>query len=131
MKLPALRSALRQVHPLDWLLLLLAVAFSAVTLGYPYGRDQGLYHYVGREWFHGALPYRDVMDQKSPIIYLLYGFANMLFGEHLWSIRLLELIWVLTSGWLLGLASAPRGEAPAAGVRGAGSLFVCLLYFGV
>ncbi|MDB4977052.1 MAG: hypothetical protein JWN48_5393 [Myxococcaceae bacterium] len=124
-------NALRQVHPVDWLFLALALVFGAVSLAYPFGRDQGLYHYVGREWFLGALPYRDVMDQKTPIIYLIFGLANFIFGEHMWSVRLVELVWVLTAGWMLGVAATPRGERSAPGTRGAGSLFVCLLYFGV
>ncbi|MDB4988192.1 MAG: hypothetical protein JWN04_3370 [Myxococcaceae bacterium] len=131
MLLSRLQNAFRQVHPLDWLFLILAALLAANTLSYPFGRDQGLYHYVGREWFLGALPYQDTMDQKTPIIYLVFGIANLLFGEHMWSVRLVELLWVLTIGWLLGVGSAPRGELPAAGMRGLGSFFVCILYFGI
>ncbi len=115
----------------DWLGCAIAVAFFSLTIVYPFGRDQGLYHYVGREWFNGALPYRDVMDQKTPVIYLLYGFAYAVFGEHMWAIRLLELVWVFVMGGLLARAVAPRGEPVATGVRGATTLGLCILYFGV
>jgi len=127
----AVVAATRRVHPLDAALVLCGLLFSAVSLAYPFGRDQGLYHYVGREWFHGALPYRDMMDQKTPVIYFVFGLANALFGEHLWSVRVLELAWVLSIGWVLGWAATAPKQVPSPGVRGTGSLLVCLLYFGV
>src|SRR4051812_22071124 len=81
------RSRLSRV---DLVLLGLAALMASVTLTYPLGRDQSLYYYVGREWLHGAVPYRDMMEQKPPLIYLIHAATVLLFGERLWGIRLVE-----------------------------------------
>jgi hypothetical protein len=79
------------------------VAGSSGTLAYPFGRDQGLYYYVGREWaLRGAVPYRDLLDHKTPGIYILHALLVRLFGERMWAIRVADLVALL----LLGLASA-------------------------
>jgi len=123
--------ALRRLHAVDWVLIAATFAFCSLTVMYPFGRDQGLYHYVGREWFAGALPYRDTMDQKTPLIYLLYGFACWLFDENMWSIRLVELIWVMSIGSHLARAASLRGEEPLPGVLGTATLASAIMYYGV
>ena len=51
----------------DLALAVVAAAFGWASLTYPFGRDLGLYFYVGREWaLRGAIPYRDVLDHKTP-----------------------------------------------------------------
>lgn len=114
----------------DVTLVVIAVAFGAVTLGFPFGRDQGLYYYVGREWLHGSVPYRDTMDQKTPLIFLIYALSIIIFGENLWGIRLLELIWVVGVGQMLGSLSAARGKAPIGGTRGVTTVGSAVLYWG-
>src|SRR4051812_45005204 len=85
-------------------------------LPYPLGRDQGLYYYVAREWVaRGAVPYRDVLDHKTPGIYLLHALTIGLFGQHQWSIRVADLACVVALGWLAGSLVAPRGTAPTPG----------------
>ncbi len=61
-------SSLRALIPACIVLVLLAP-----TLFYPYGRDQGVFAYVGAALARGELPYRDVWDLKPPGIYLLYA----------------------------------------------------------
>ncbi len=117
-------------HALDLLLLTAALCFAAPALLYPFGRDHGLYHYVGREWLRGAVPYRDVMEQKTPVIFLVYGLAQALFGEHFWSVRVVEVAWVLTVGVALAAVATPRGERALPGMHGATALLVALAYFG-
>ena len=84
----------------------LAMLFGAPSLAYPYGRDQGLFHYIGREWFvHGAVPYRDTFDLKPPPIYLVYGICARVFGDSMWGIRLVEwLLLVPLCGFLAAMA---------------------------
>src|SRR4051812_13773256 len=77
---------------IDAVLGVLGVLFGAVSLTYPFGRDQGLYYYVAREWVaHGSIVYRDVLDHKTPGIYALHALAIRLFGEHTWGIRIADL----------------------------------------
>lgn len=119
-----------RVPIVDIALIVLAMAFGAISLAYPFGRDQGLFYYVGREWIHGSVPYRDSMDQKPPLIYLIYALATILFGENLWSIRLLEFFWVLLIGHIIGSLVASKDRPPIGGTRGVATLTTAVLYWG-
>ena len=112
--------------------LALALALGATSLPLPFGRDQGLYYYVGREWvLRGAVPYRDVFDHKTPGIYVLHALAVALFGEKQWGIRVVDLVAVLLLGLVVAWLSAPRGEPVARGVRGRSLALVSVLFYGV
>ena len=105
----------------DLLGLLAAAAYGVPSLLYAFGRDQAIFYYIGREWLHGSLPYRDAFDLKPPAIYLWHALSIALFGPHIWSIRLLELLGVVTIGVLAGLAV--RRDTP----RTRGELGLCAL----
>jgi hypothetical protein len=116
---------------LDGVLGILGTAMGWMSLWYPFGRDQGLYHYVAREWMvHGAVPYRDVLDHKTPGIYMIHGLAISLFGVNQWGIRLLELIGTLLTALLAATFTAGRGEAVRPGVRGAAIVCINILFYG-
>ncbi len=117
--------------PADLLLLIAACAAGAPTLFYPFGGDQGLYYYVGREWLTGAVPYRDVMEQKTPLIFALHALLVWLTGPNMWAIRAAELLWVLgLSGVIADLATPVEAPRPA-GLRGLACLATSLFYFGL
>lgn len=109
----------------------LATLVTLPTLLYPFGRDQGLYFYVAREWFYrGSIPYKDVLDHKTPGIYVLHLAAIAVFGAHEWSIRIVEALGVLAFGLALGSSVSRAGTPLRPGVRGAGMLVAVLFYFG-
>lgn len=121
----------RLPRALDPVLGLLGVVFGLGSLTYPYGRDQGLYYYVAREWVvRGAVPYRDVLDHKTPGIYLLYGLGIRLFGETMWGIRVLDVACLVAVGLVAATLSASPGERVRPGVRGATVLATSVLYWG-
>lgn len=74
------------------------IAFGAIsllaTLAYPFGYDQAAF-FTGGEMVmkDSAIPYRDFIDTKPPVIFYLYGFASFLFGHNTWGIRLLDILW--------------------------------------
>ena len=116
---------------LDLVLGGLGVLFGLGSLTYPFGRDQGLYFYVAREWvLRGAIPYRDVLDHKTPGIYLLHALSILLFGETMWGIRLFDLVCVVGVGVVGASLSAGPGERVRGGVRGATILATSVLYYG-
>lgn len=122
---------LRRVSIVDVVLGLAGLGFGAASLAYPYGRDQGLYYYVAREWvLRGSIPYRDVLDHKTPGIYVLYAIGVRLFGEQTWGIRVLDLACVLGLGLVAAGLSAARGQAVRPGVRGLAILALGVLYYG-
>lgn len=121
----------RPSHWSDPALVALALLFGAATLLYPFGGDQGLYYYVGREWLHGSVPYRDAMEQKTPLIFLLHTLLVALTGQNMWAIRLAELVLIVPLGWLLAELATPPGQTRNPGLLGLGSLATSVLYFGL
>ncbi|HZT69661.1 MAG TPA: glycosyltransferase family 39 protein [Terriglobia bacterium] len=79
--------------------LALALVFVLVqalpSLSYPIGRDQATYSVIGRGLVHGASLYRDLWDNKPPGIFYIYAFIVKIFGTVLWSIGLLDILWLL------------------------------------
>jgi 4-amino-4-deoxy-L-arabinose transferase-like glycosyltransferase len=118
-------------HGLDLSLGILGTAMGWMSLLFPFGRDQALYYYVGREWvLRGATPYKDVLDHKTPGIYMVHGAAVALFGETMWGIRVLDMAAVLCIGLLAATFAARPFERPAPGVRGVSILSANVLLFG-
>ena len=106
----------------------LAFVYGLPTLFYRVGHDQAMFFYIGREWLHGRIPYRDAFDVKPPGIYALFAAAIAVFGEHQWAPRLLELFAVLAMGALVAHA-VRRDGPPRPGERGVGAMLVASFYF--
>lgn len=68
---------------------LLPVLFLMPLFNAPFERDQGLYGVIARGWLDGSIPYRDLWDNKPPLLYLWYVGAFKLFGETVVAPRLL------------------------------------------
>lgn len=116
---------------MDVVLGALGFVFGLGSLAYPFGRDQGLYFYVAREWVvRGSIPYRDVLDHKTPGIYLLHALSILIFGEKLWGIRVFDLICVALVGFVAAELTAARGERVRHGVRGGAWLGAAVLFYG-
>jgi 4-amino-4-deoxy-L-arabinose transferase-like glycosyltransferase len=47
----------------------------------PFERDQGTYATIARGWMHGELPYRDLWDNKGPLLFLWYVASFAWLGE--------------------------------------------------
>jgi 4-amino-4-deoxy-L-arabinose transferase-like glycosyltransferase len=47
----------------------------------PVDYNEAMFVVIGRETLHGALPYRDVFDQKPPLIYYFYAAVQGLTGD--------------------------------------------------
>lgn len=62
-------------------------------LSYPFGYDQSVFAVGGELMRRGAVPFRDFMDTKPPIIFIIYAFAGIIFGHHEWSIRAFDILY--------------------------------------
>ena len=69
------------------------------TLFYPFGYDQAVFSVGGEMVLKAAVPYRDFLDTKQPLIFYLYAFAMGLFGRHEWSIHLLDIFYQLFAAY--------------------------------
>lgn len=98
----------RRVRARAWALLpVLALAAAALPgllfVGDPFGRDQGVYAYVGWRWISGDVPYLGAgIEHKAPLPFAAYGLALMLFGHSTAAPRLLA--WLATLAAALGVA---------------------------
>ncbi len=109
----------------------LTSALGLTSLVLPFGRDQGLYFYVGREWaLRGSVPYRDIFDHKTPGIYVVHALSVLVFGERQWGIRVFDFLAVLGIGAVMALLTVPRGERVPTGVFGRSMVLTALLHYG-
>jgi len=52
--------------------------------------DESMWQYIGRNWIrNGMPPYSGGVDNKSPLIFLVYGISDRIFGLSYWFPRLL------------------------------------------
>jgi hypothetical protein len=81
-----------------WLLIGPGLLLLVMMLAYPFGYDQAVFMVGGEMTLkHGAIPYRDFLDTKPPIIFFIYGFSSVIFGHHEWSIRAFDILYQIVS----------------------------------
>lgn len=83
-------------------LMALCMVLSALFLGicskssplYPLNDwvDVHCFFTVGRSILDGLVPYRDLYEQKGPVLYFLYAFAAILSDNSFWGVFLLEVV---------------------------------------
>jgi 4-amino-4-deoxy-L-arabinose transferase-like glycosyltransferase len=59
----------------------LPAAFLAPLFEAPFEPDQGAYATIARGWLEGAIPYRDLWDNKGPLLFLWYAASFKWLGE--------------------------------------------------
>lgn len=105
-------------HARAWLLGALSVVLvlAIPNLRYPLGRDQATYCLIGQGLLRGQQLYRDLWDIKPPGIYYLYAVIVKAFGPVMWSVGLVDILWLLAfSCFLFRFAERSLG-APAAAI---------------
>jgi len=105
-------------HSRAWLLGALGVVlFRALpNLRYPLGRDQATYSVMGDGLLHSQLLYRDLWDIKPPGIFYIYAVIVKVFGHVMWSVGVIDILWLLSiSACIFYFAKRYLG-APAAAI---------------
>ena len=86
-------TGIRTVHVRDAAFLLvlsvLPILFLLPLFGAPFERDQGTYATIARGWMDGAVPYRDLWDNKGPLLFLWYAASFSWLGETIVAPRVL------------------------------------------
>jgi hypothetical protein len=112
---------------------LLAVVYGLPSLLYPFGRDQGLYQYIGSGILEGRWPYADAFDQKPPLIYLVHALCTLVAGSSQMAIRVADLIAVLGIGALSTHVLRPAGgkglPAGVGALLASGFYYTCFDYW--
>ena len=101
-----------------WLLAaLLFVLFRALpNLSYPIGRDQATYFVIGEGLLHGQRLYRDFPENKPPGILAFYALLGKLFGHVMWSVGLVDILWLLSISYCIFRFAERHLGAPAAAI---------------
>lgn len=72
------------------LLIVLQLFVTLFTDGFALSFDEAMWHYIGRNWFrNGLAPYGGGIDNKSPLIFAIFGLSDKLFGVNYWFPRVL------------------------------------------
>lgn len=111
-----------RAHPWDLIGCLAAMAYGIPTAWYPFGSDQGIHWYLGHRLLEGVMPYASGTSGKPPLIFLVHAFAEIVFGNHQSSIRILEIVSMPLFGWLIGTAVRRRGQPARDGEVGCAAL---------
>jgi 4-amino-4-deoxy-L-arabinose transferase-like glycosyltransferase len=107
------RSAFLNALPLI-AICLLPVLLYLPSMASPFERDEGVYATVAQGLLKGQMPYRDLFDNKPPLVYGWYALSFLLFGEHVVAPRMLAaMLLSLTTLSLFSQARMifPRGVA--------------------
>ena len=55
--------------------------------------DEAMWQYIGRNWIrNGLVPYSGGIDNKSPLIFLVFGISDWMFGVNYWFPRLVGIL---------------------------------------
>lgn len=54
--------------------------------------DANAFFTMGKGWINGLIPYRDLFEQKGPILYLIYGIGSLISDSSFLGIYIIEII---------------------------------------
>ena len=105
-------------HWRGWLLMALGLVLlrGLPSLRYPLGRDQATYCVIGQGLLHGQLLYRDLWDIKPPGIFYIYMVIVRIFGSVMWSVGVVDILWLLAISVCIFYFARRYLGAPAAAV---------------
>ena len=94
------------------LLTILQLLVTLLTDGFALSFDEAMWQYIGRNWFrNGLVPYNGGVDNKSPMIFAIFGLSDKLFGVNYWFGRVLgTLVQSVGIYYLYKLAKHIAGE---------------------
>jgi 4-amino-4-deoxy-L-arabinose transferase-like glycosyltransferase len=97
-----------------FLLCALPVLLYIPFMGAPFERDEGVYATIAQGLLDGQVPYRDLFDNKPPLVYGWYAFSFTLFGESVVAPRLIAALLLSATTFVIFSQARmifPRGVA--------------------
>jgi len=101
-----------------------SLVLGAVSLIYPFGRDQGIHAFIADAMLSGKVVYRDVFNIKPPLTTAVHALALLLFGHSMTAIRILDLLWTLATALVLCAFARRAFRSDVLGAI-AGGLYPC------
>jgi hypothetical protein len=72
---------------------LLQLCVALLTDSNTFTHEESMWHYIGRNWFRfGLTPYDGGIDNKSPLIFAVFGLSDVLFGINFWFPRVMGVV---------------------------------------
>jgi len=99
-----------------WAALSLVSLRAIPNLSFPIGRDQATYCLIGQGLLQGQRLYRDLWDNKPPGIFYIYALIVKLLGPVMWSVGLVDLLWLLVVSYCVFRFARRSLGAPTAAV---------------
>lgn len=84
------RTCLFQPLTLIVLLTIIQLFVALLSNNLTFTHEEAMWEYIGRNWFrNGLIPYNGGIDNKSPLIFAVFGLSDKLFGVNFWFPRIL------------------------------------------
>ncbi len=142
-KLPDARSVMASLRGAlsrsswDVIGIVLAILYALPSMGYPFARDHPVHWYIGRRLLEGEMPYASGISTKPPAVFVVHALSQLVLGDHQWSIRVFDLLFVLGVGVMIATFRTRRavGGVPVSlparrnGEIGAACLLVAALHY--
>ena len=81
---------------------LLQLIIAVFTHSLSFTQEEAMWQYIGRNWISNNMPpYSGGVDNKSPLIFYIFGISDWLFGNNIWFPRLLGTIVQSIGIWYL------------------------------
>src|SRR5215467_8994319 len=72
------------------LLTILQLFVALLSNNLTFTHEEAMWQYIGRNWFrNGLTPYSGGVDNKSPLIFAIFGLSDKLFGTNFWFPRII------------------------------------------
>src|SRR3990172_4647052 len=84
--------------PILWMTVLILRELSNPSVSYP-GRDGGIFLYIGSLILKGRVPYRDVWENKGPLVFYLNALGLWLANNSRWGVWGVELVFLVAGSW--------------------------------
>ena len=66
---------------ISFIFLLIFSISSSPLYTFPFTHDSGIFQIIGKEWMNGLVPYRDIWDNKGPLLYFANGLGYLMTGN--------------------------------------------------
>jgi hypothetical protein len=116
--------------------MLAAIVYALPSLHYPFARDHGVHWYIGHRLLEGEMPYATSgVSTKPPAVFVVHALSQLFFGDHMSSIRVVDLVFVLATGVMIATFRTrigPRAIATPSlrrGEIGACSMLVAVFHY--
>lgn len=114
------------------MLCMLAVVLSGIILGsvsivYPFGRDQGIYAYIGKLILNGKIDYKYSYNLRPPGIHYVFALSQFMMGESMLNMRVFDMCWQVLTACVIFLLAFRTTKSRTASVIAA-VLYIFLYY---